>query len=349
MKITVLTNHFRPRGGLEKYTKRSSEELEKLGHEIHVIAPKEDGMYETSVEVHPIPLKCLKLSKHEYLYLLGNTVKRVVEELKPDCVLVQGKWHSFYFDAVRYDMPRSVIDHTHYPTTAYLRLVKKLFSKVLDYPMKFYHSIGRVYKTSGDEWVPGGVDEISYSRDPPLNEDYILLFGRPVQQKGFHLFLERVVPKLSEDVKIVLAGRGDFRWLKKYVPGGRENVIFLGEVSDPYTWMHHARVVAFPSVAEGTPLSLLEAMKVESLIVARKLKTLEEILEDSGFLAEDETEMAEIINQVLKERINDERQRRLRKKAGELASKYTWKNTAKRIEKLCLKAVAKYCDENGLL
>ena len=146
-----------------------------------------------------------------------------------------------------------------------------------------------------------------------LSDDQPLLgtVGNLYPVKG-HIYLIKataIVKKTVPDVKTVIAGRGELLdRLKGEVSGmGLEkNIEFLGFREDIPQLLQAMDIFILPSLSEGTPLSILEAMASQKPVVATDVGGLSEIVEngETGFLVprEDPESLAEKILLVLEDK-----------------------------------------------
>lgn len=125
------------------------------------------------------------------------------------------------------------------------------------------------------------VTEIQRSASAPLPEQYsflqdkkvILAIGRLSTQKG-HEYLIRSYALLCskrKDTHLVILGEGDRKnELQALVSqkGLDTDVSFLGFIDAPFNWMRHADVFVLPSLYEGMPMILLEALACSAAIVS---------------------------------------------------------------------------------
>jgi glycosyltransferase involved in cell wall biosynthesis len=114
---------------------------------------------------------------------------------------------------------------------------------------------------------------------------FIGTIGSLIEQKG-HTFLLQAFARLSarrDDLKLVLVGEGDLTTaLRKQAEalGIVENVRFLGMRRDVERILGALDVFVMPSLWEGFPVALLEAMASEVPVVASSVGGIPEILLD---------------------------------------------------------------------
>jgi glycosyltransferase involved in cell wall biosynthesis len=135
------------------------------------------------------------------------------------------------------------------------------------------------------------------SRDSPLltrfradlgvqPDDFIFLtVGRLRTQKG-HTYLLDAIPEIIRqfpDTVFLLAGDGPLRAeleAKSEALGIQEHVSFLGIRDDIAMLLNLANGFLLPSLWEGMPIALLEAMEAELPVVATQVEGVVEIIQD---------------------------------------------------------------------
>ena len=111
----------------------------------------------------------------------------------------------------------------------------------------------------------------------------VLAVGRQEPQKGLDVLLRAAPSLLAREPPpvILIAGREGTQTaaLQKLAAGaGRDAVRFLGHRSDVADLMCAADVLAFPSLREGLPGTLIEAMALECPIVATDIAPVREVV-----------------------------------------------------------------------
>lgn len=144
--------------------------------------------------------------------------------------------------------------------------------------------------------IPMGVD-LKKFQDLPMkisNQIHTILFvGALRQVKGLD-FLIRSLPLIKEEIpqfKLLIAGDGPLRTnLEKKVQerGLSQYVEFLGQVSHPeaINLVRSADVVVLPSLSEGTPTVMFEALVCKTPLIASRVGGIPEILRhgETGYL-----------------------------------------------------------------
>ena len=135
--------------------------------------------------------------------------------------------------------------------------------------------------------------ETSQSSGPLLQQDIldfagkgtcIVTLGRLSEEKGF-AFLIRAAGELvtaGRDVRLVIFGEGPLRYeLEQLVArlGLSARVMLPGFVADGAQFLSHCTIFALPSLTEGLPMVLLEAMEAGLPIVAANVGGIPEVLD----------------------------------------------------------------------
>ena len=117
--------------------------------------------------------------------------------------------------------------------------------------------------------------------------------GRLTPVKGIRYLLEAATILLRQGakVKILVVGEGSIRqdlMAQTHSLGITDNVVFLGHREDTDVLMQAMDIFALPSLSEGIPMALLEAMAASRPIVASRVGGIPEIIEDGvdGYLVE---------------------------------------------------------------
>lgn len=128
-----------------------------------------------------------------------------------------------------------------------------------------------------------------------LGENYhiIVAVGRLAPEKGFKYLLEAVqmIGEDEQEVKLFIIGEGVLgNDLKSYAErlGIQERVIFTGFRKDVLSFLSLADIVAMPSLTEGIPIALLEAMALGKPVVAARVGGIPMVVShgETGLLVE---------------------------------------------------------------
>jgi len=115
-------------------------------------------------------------------------------------------------------------------------------------------------------------------------KDFFVLFvGRLIKMKGVEYLISAakdLIP-LYSNLKLVIVGDGDAREeYGRMASSIKENVIFTGYRSDAYRFMCAADIVVLPSLCEGCPNIVLEAMACGTPVIASRAGAVPDIIEN---------------------------------------------------------------------
>jgi glycosyltransferase involved in cell wall biosynthesis len=187
-----------------------------------------------------------------------------------------------------------------------------------------------IYNATEDSVNPHQESPIKVPEDLGPSGHIVVTAGRLVPWKWIDQLIE-VVSQL-DDVNLVIVGDGpeedNLRSLSVKL-GLKERIKFTGRLSQPgvLQYLRSADVFVLNSTYEGLPHIVLEAMSVDTPVIATRVGGTPEIIEDgvNGILIQpnNQTQLKEAIEQVLK----DEGLRKgLVKNARERLRKFSWEN-----------------------
>ena len=123
--------------------------------------------------------------------------------------------------------------------------------------------------------ISNGV-EVDRFRPPEVHERYnlknVCFVGRLEEQKGVEYLIKSmdIIRSKENDVKLFIVGDGQLRDNLKRLSEKLEldnHIEFVGSVNDVLPYYNNARIFVLPSISEGMPLSLLEAMSCKLPVV----------------------------------------------------------------------------------
>ena len=182
-------------------------------------------------------------------------------------------------------------------------------------PTHFKERSTIIYNGVKDEGSP----RFRFSQDQPLT---ICFVGRLVEHKGVIKLLEAADMLYQQDiiVRTLVAGTGPLEQsLRAFVKErGLENIVsFLGYVESPGYVFRQSHACVLPSLYEGLPLSLIEAMSARCAVIGHDIPGVRKIIrhEQNGLMAENSSEsLAESIQRLNSDRCLLERLRETARK-----------------------------------
>lgn len=205
-------------------------------------------------------------------------------------------------------------------------------------------SIGKLLgSTRKIKVIPNGVDISFFNASSEKNAHLIVWVGRFVPEKGL-IYLLRAMKWVVANVptaRLVLVGDGFLQSKLMRITRNlelRDHVKFMGMLGRNHVAeiLSKASVFAFPSLREGLPLSILEAMACGLPIAGSDIPGINNIVDKgvSGFLVppRDPVSLAKAIVSLLK----NEEQRRFMSEASRqiIVKKYNWPRAIQKIEQV---------------
>ena len=197
--------------------------------------------------------------------------------------------------------------------------------------------------------IPNPVDTRFFAPQPKLEEDNLVVWiGRFVPEKGLDVLIKvaREVVKYNKNIRFLLVGDGPLVTRVKYLIQEynlKNNVLLTGAVSRQYVSKILARASVFilPSLKEGLPKTLLEAMSSGKAVVASDIPGIREVVTNgkSGILVKpyDYFSFAKVVLNLIEDR-------EFRHKLGATAryyieKKYSWEKIFKELESIYLSLI----------
>ncbi len=322
MRIVILIAKFPPvyLGGSEIAAYHLAEQLGKLGHDVHVITTldREPGNYTRNkcFEVHRLKTVELPVLRN-VLYSIQALYK--VRRIKPD--LVHSQSTSFFNAGLAAYLIKMVLNipiaiwgqgdeylvHFEKPFRKHLiksaDLVIALTKDMKNVMLKFYNKPMHILPNGYDANVFKNLYKDTLRKDLLFKDDEIIIIfvGRLVKIKGINYLIEsmKYVHGVYPKSRLIIIGEGGERAnLERLVKSSRltDCVTFMGKISNENVPRHlvAADIFVLPSLSEGLPVVLLEAMAAGLPIIATDVRGIKEIIVDTrnGFLVEPKSPQA---------------------------------------------------------
>lgn len=173
----------------------------------------------------------------------------------------------------------------------------------------------------------------------PENDKIVVYTGRLVEEKGSYELAKAVDELPCENVWLFIAGDGDMREKIDLISQKNNRVIALGGIDFAHvvSLLKEADIFCLPTVyPEGLPTSVLEAVAARCFIITTNYGGAKELISDDsyGILIDDKA--ANKVKAALEKALSDDeyRAQATDKSYERLISEFTWKNTAKELEKI---------------
>ena len=355
MKIAILVGLFPPKwlAGTEIATYNLADHLTQRGHEVHVITSHDAGLPELSKEkgfyIHRIAWPKIHIIG---IITFWAKICMIIQKIKPDIVHAQSlptgipAWAAKKHLKIPYVVWGQGSDI--YLPGSFIRMVSKTILKNADAVLALTENMKqRMLEICNRDIsvVPNGIGlerfNTTSGRKKEGNSKTIIFVGRLHPVKGVSYLIEAmaIVQREIPDAKLILVGDGVERsrlegLSKKLDLNGC--IQFVGQVQQERipTLLQQADLFALPSLSEGFPVVILEAMATGLPIVATNVGGIPDILEEGvdGYLV-NAKRPAEVADRMLVLLRNDKLREEISVNNREKAKLYTWDIVAGKVEK----------------
>ena len=360
MKIAILTPLFPPKhlAGLEIAAYNIAKYLAERNHEVHVITTLDKGLPKESTE-EGFYVHRFKTSKIPILRTVSYYMKSlfVVKKINPDIVHVQTIFLALSGLLIKKFLHKPYVVYGRgsdvYLSWRFKNLISKPILKNADAIIALTEDMKRGIQKIWDRdafVVPNGIDLDRFenlSREEFRKrlkieeaEKIIIFVGglRPVKGVKYLIEAMKIIIDKNRNTKLFIVGDGEEReYLENLVRNLNleKHINFIGQVPNEEVreYMAASNVFILPSLSEGFPVTVVEAMASGLPIVATNVRGLPEIVKDgeNGFLVEPKN-LEEIADKVLLLLKNEELRKRISKRNKEEVKKYSWKNIVEKLE-----------------
>lgn len=360
MKIAIIVCSFPPKflGGTEVATYNIAKHLAKRGHDVHVMTQVDvDPPIESKGEkfnVHSMKIKKVPLIG---ILLFWIKVLFTLKKIKPDIIHIQSIDIGIggLLGKILLKKPYVVYGRGGdvYSPWVFKKIISKIIIKnagaVIALTEDMKQEMTKIYKRDITV-IPNGLDitkfinlskeNIRRKMNIPNDVKIIIFIGRLKSVKGVEYLIEAMGLLGQKDVKtkLLLVGDGAERERLEQLVKELEltkNVMFVGRVSneDIPKFLTMSDILVLPSLTEGFPNTILEAMASGLPIIATNIRGIPEIIKngENGFLVESKNPEA-IAEKILSLFENNELRKTISKKNKEDVKRYSWEDTTKKIE-----------------
>jgi len=369
MKVAILVSMFLPKwvGGVEIATQNIAEHLVKSGNDVCIITSFDKGLSKKSQQdgfvVHRILNSKIKFFGVIFFWLRCSfSIKKINPELIHSQSIQMGL--PCFLAKKLFSIPYIVYCHGSdvYLPWKFKKIISKYVLENADAVIVLTKNMEREIKSFGFNLkniyiIPNGIElekfknlskntarkELNISQ----NEKVVLFVGTLKNIKGIKYLVEaiNIVKQKGLKIKLLLVGDGEQKSeLEKMAEklNIKEEVVFIGRIDNKEIakYMAVANIFVLPSLSEGLPVVVLEAMASGLPIIATKVGGVPEILKDSenGFLV-DAKNSEQIAEKILYLFSGDDVKKYISNNNLKEAKKYSWDlitNKLVEIYSLCL-------------
>jgi glycosyltransferase involved in cell wall biosynthesis len=317
--VRTLARHL-PAAGVEPVvvTLRDGElrsAIESFGVPVHVVAGRQRSILsgpQAAVELKRIRRDILRIARSERTTVLQTHLLRSLDFLtltmRDDAGIRQLYWtvHNAMLDLRRDQAPGPA--WTVGPKRVAHRWLYRAGARRIDGLIAVSSDVGeavrRAYRPPADRLavIPNGVDTDRYGRHADRgairqrigvdgSAPLAIVVAKLMPQKGHAVLVEALPPVLARhpDLQVLLVGEGELRdsiAARVRAAGIETRVHFLGNRPDVPELLASSDLFVLPSLWEGLPMALLEAMASRIPVVATSVAGTREVVEDgvSGVL-----------------------------------------------------------------
>jgi len=273
MKILLIIPTLK-HGGAERVMSELANNLNTLGHQVHLclLVDNEDFYtIEKGVTIHRLGFENKNSIQKKFSEIKTFfRLRRLMTKINPDATLsFMDKYNVLTILASRFLKLKVFVSDRSNPNktiSSNLKLLKR---------QTYKHASGIIAQTSLAKEVLFETTKNSNIRVihnplkqikplPSIQKEKIILnAGRMVEEKGQKYLIEAFSKLKANDWKLVILGDGKLRpELEKQISklNLTHKVLLPGTVQDIDEWMARSSIFAFPSISEGFPNALAEAM-----------------------------------------------------------------------------------------
>ncbi|HLV31551.1 MAG TPA: glycosyltransferase [Chitinispirillaceae bacterium] len=314
-KIKILqVTHDLEMGGLQKVIVNICRNIDKSKFDISVLCLRKKGAFSTEIEQLGVPVTIIPQKQAGTDYFTFLKIARFFKQNKPDVVhthntqpLIEGGIAALISGVKRVihtDHAKIYPDRRRYMIAEWF--ISHFVSKIVgvsDYTSRELHEYERISR-SKITTILNGIDPVFFSINinkinkkkefDILSKGPILgIISRLITIKGIGNLLKSMpaIIKNHPDSCLIVAGDGPSKHdlMKQTISLGIvKNVLFIGPRSDIAQLLKLFDILVLPSLKEGLPMILLEAMAAECPIIASNVGGIPEIIENkiNGLLVE---------------------------------------------------------------
>ncbi|MFQ6080473.1 MAG: glycosyltransferase family 4 protein [Candidatus Bathyarchaeia archaeon] len=307
-------------GGQESHVYNLAVSLAKLGHEVHLISDvTEEAHIHNKIIVRQINAPPASFKTGIYGLILNETIgglfafkssfSQLTRKCDVDVIHIHGRLAALLISLMRMKLPLIYTLHDSSPwMCSYDSVMEEKIRKIAytNIEVRICRRADRIIavsKTIKNElisrWnisdkkvavIPSGVNIDSFK--PENKSNYCLFVGQLTRRKGVECLIHSM-HRLSMDLQCIIVGEGPERTSLTELVNKlniSNKIVFTSAV--PFNRLKHlyahASFFVLPSISEGLPLTILEAMASGCPVIASRISGVIDVVKDgyNGFLVE---------------------------------------------------------------
>lgn len=289
MKIVIINNGLAG-GGIERASTTMANQFAKWGHEVFLVALYKSKPFlslEASIKfIEPQR----EIGSRLYVLFMMTYIRNQIKKIKPDTILAYNEWTNPYV--------LFALQGLHYPiyVTDRMSPLAKC-PPITEFLKKIYYkrANGIIAQTEFAKKIIGGKTGATNIKviPNPVNtiekidcekHNYFITVGRLTREKGHRYLIEAFAKIKNNGWKLSIVGDGfEGEELERLADqlGVRSRVIFHGCQMNFAKQLSEAKIFVLPSLSEGFPNALIEAMSVPlPCIATRCTPAMDEVAQD---------------------------------------------------------------------
>ena len=346
MRIAVLSSRFPPvyAGGAETAAYNLSKNLASQGHDVHVVTRRQESTANDGFMVHQVR-HISRPQRMRYLTTVFFMARETVR-IRPDVIYCQTLYSESLAGIIAgrilgVPVVTRSVGEIYVTSSFFDRLVMKFVirksSLVLALTGHMEREVRKIFRKARVGVLPEGVDYDFFRNYPERGRspNTVLFVGRLMHLKCVDCLLKAfsIVQKEIPGAGLNILGDGEQAGELKSLARdlGLKNANFMGSVGrdEVARQMKSSSIFVLPSISEGFPLVIPEAMVSGLPVITTRVRGLPEILKDgvNGYLVapKEPEELAERIIYMLRHR---EVMEKMRRSNISEAGKYRWETVS---------------------
>lgn len=314
-KILIINNGLSG-GGIERASVSLANYFASAGHNVHVLALyRSNPFFVLDERIGFTEPEFERLSVNRYLYLVKMVryARKQIIRIKPDTILAFGEWTNPYVVIASTGLKIPVYVSDRMNPLAKLPWISELLRKVfykrtagIIAQTKFAKEVLQKKTKARNVFViPNPVNIIEKVHCEPKKR--IVTVGRLSPEKGHHILIQAFATIKDKSWELSIVGEGVERLHLEKLASDlqiQNRVLFHGHLKDFALQLSEAQVFVLPSLKEGFPNALIEAMSLPLACISTNFfADVNEIIHDgeNGLLVPpgDVKAMTEAINKLI--------------------------------------------------
>lgn len=278
-KILIINNGLAC-GGIERASVSLANHWFELGFNVVLLSLyRSEHFYSLKQGIEFIEPEFSRRDINKYFYALFLIwfVRKQIKRIVPGTILAFGEWTNPYVAIANMGLPYPLYLTDRMNPTAKLPLVslplKRIFYKrvsgIIAQTNYAKETLNYTTKAKNITVINNPVNIVEKVELPPKNR--IVTVGRLSAEKGHCFLIEAFAQLKNNDWELSIIGNGpEMAKLKKlaWKTGVADRVIFWGHLKDFSIQLSEAKIFVLPSLKEGFPNALIEAMSVPLACIA---------------------------------------------------------------------------------